>query len=111
MVSGLSEEAAAELLSEDRAASVAESFAAAGPNSEGWVDRAYAQAQALDAIGLERTLWRAVMNLDARSFLDEVVADLLDLIGSEWSAGRITPAQEHLASEVLDRVRTRVGQS
>ncbi len=104
MVAGLSEEAAAELLSEDRAASVTEVLTPAGLDSGSWVEQAYARVQALDANGLERTLWRAVMNLDARSFLDEVVADLLDLIGSEWVAGRITPAQEHLASEVLDRV-------
>jgi DNA-binding transcriptional MerR regulator len=104
MVAGLSDEAASELLSEDRAVSVTESLPTTGSESGGWVEQAYAQVQALDAIGLERTLWRAVMNLDARSFLDGVVADLLDLIGSEWVAGRITPAQEHLASEVLDRV-------
>lgn len=104
LVAGLSDDAAAELLSEDRAQSVTESLGAAGQEPEGWIEQAYRQVQAMDAIGLEQTLWRAVMNLDARSFLDEVVAELLELIGSEWVEGRITPAQEHLASDVLDRV-------
>lgn len=104
MVAGLTPDAAAELLSEDQAVSVTERLPSAGSESGGWVDQAYAQAQALDAGGLERTLWHAVTSLDARSFLDEVVTELLDLIGAGWVAGRITPAQEHLCSEVLDRV-------
>jgi DNA-binding transcriptional MerR regulator/methylmalonyl-CoA mutase cobalamin-binding subunit len=104
MVAGLSDVAAADLLSEDRAASVTESLIAAGSETGGWVDQAYAQVQALDANGLERTLWQAAMQLGARSFLDEVVGDLLDLIGASWVAGKINPAQEHLGSEVLDRV-------
>ena len=108
MVAGLSDEAAADLLSEDRAAIVNAALPVGDEGAAvgllGWVDECYAQVEALDAEGLEQTLWRSVMTLDGRAFLSEVAAKLLERIGAGWEAGEITPGQEHLGSEVLDRV-------
>jgi len=61
---------------------------------------------ALDSIGLHALLWRAILALGLPTFLDTIAAPLLIRIGDEWHAGRLTPAQEHLASAVVHRVIT-----
>ena len=61
---------------------------------------------ALDGSGLHAVLWRALLALGLPAFLDRVAAPLLVRIGDEWHAGRLTPAQEHLASAVVHRTIT-----
>ena len=107
-VAGLSHEAAEALVQEDRAAASAAGASIPGSGPAALVDEAFRRVGALDAAGLERTLWHAVMRLGARAFMDEVVAILLDRIGTGWLAGKISPAQEHLASDVIDHVLERL---
>ena len=108
VVADLSGEAAEALLAEDRLMAVAteESPESGEPNI--WVDRAYSQVRALDADGLERTLWQAAMILGAQPFLDDVVGSLLTQIGQGWVTDKITPAQEHLSTGVIVRVLQRL---
>ena len=68
------------------------------------VEPALARTVALDGTGLHALLWRAILALGLPTFLDAVAAPLLIRIGDEWHAGRLTPAQEHLASGVVQRV-------
>jgi DNA-binding transcriptional MerR regulator/methylmalonyl-CoA mutase cobalamin-binding subunit len=50
---------------------------------------------------LELLLRRAIFSLGAVTFLEEVIAPLLEEIGDAWHAGRITVAHEHAASASL----------
>jgi DNA-binding transcriptional MerR regulator/methylmalonyl-CoA mutase cobalamin-binding subunit len=109
-VAALTLEAAEALLREDRAASTSTLVASssAKESAEVMVHRAYARLQKLDASGLEHLCWHAAITLGAETFLDEVVTPLLSLVGEGWSAGQLTPAQEHVGSEVLERVLDRI---
>jgi DNA-binding transcriptional MerR regulator/methylmalonyl-CoA mutase cobalamin-binding subunit len=108
VVADLSGEAAEALLAEDRAMAVATEGSSESGEPNVWVDRAYNQVRALDADGLERTLWQAAMILGAQSFLDDVVGSLLTQIGQGWVTDKITPAQEHLSTGVIVRVLQRL---
>jgi DNA-binding transcriptional MerR regulator/methylmalonyl-CoA mutase cobalamin-binding subunit len=104
-VAALPPQDATALLSEDREAAPTER--PADPQGhDSWVDDAFRSMIAMDHETLERTLWRAFRSLGARDFLEGVAAPLLERVGSSWAAGRVTPAQEHLASGVLERVLT-----
>jgi DNA-binding transcriptional MerR regulator/methylmalonyl-CoA mutase cobalamin-binding subunit len=72
--------------------------AAAGETE--FVARALEHTQALDGTRLELELRRATTVLGAGRFLEGVVAPLFREIGDAWHAGRISIAQEHLASGV-----------
>jgi len=104
-VAALPPEDARTLLSEDREAAPPDR-PAESEGDEAWVDDAYRSMILMDHEQLERTLWRAFRSLGARDFLEGVAAPLLERVGSSWAAGRVTPAQEHLASGVLERVLT-----
>ncbi len=108
IVANLSGEAAEALLAEDRAMAVTTNGSSESREPDGWVDRAYTQVRALDAEGLEHTLWQAAMILGAQPFLDDVVAALLTQIGEGWVADEITPAQEHLSTGIIVRVLQRL---
>lgn len=104
-VASLGREEASALLAEDRSAAAAPdpaSLAAGG--LEAWTDKAYALVAAMDDEGLERVLWRALTHLGAPRFLDGVAVPLLHRVGAGWASGEVTAGQEHLASEVIDRV-------
>jgi len=60
--------------------------------------------EALDSAGLRRVLERGAMSLGVPRLLDEVVSPLLIEIGEGWRAGRMTIAQEHLATAVVHQV-------
>lgn len=102
-VAALPPDAAHELLAEDREAAPVEDSTIL-PGQEAWVEDAYRFMVDMDGEALERTLWRAFRSLGSRAFLEGVAAPLLERIGSSWAVGRITPAQEHLASGVIERV-------
>jgi methanogenic corrinoid protein MtbC1 len=108
IVANLSGEAAEALLAEDQAMAVTTNGSSESREPDGWVDRAYTQVRALDAEGLEHTLWQAAMILGAQPFLDDVVAALLTQIGEGWVADEITPAQEHLSTGIIVRVLQRL---
>ncbi len=68
------------------------------------LDPALERTLVLDGAGLHALLWRAILALGLPGFLDGVAAPLLIRIGEEWHAGRLTPAHEHMASAVVQRV-------
>jgi MerR family transcriptional regulator, light-induced transcriptional regulator len=68
------------------------------------VDRALARTRALDRAGLEWELRRAATALELATFLEGVVAPLFVRIGDEWHGGRLSVAQEHLASTAASAV-------
>jgi DNA-binding transcriptional MerR regulator/methylmalonyl-CoA mutase cobalamin-binding subunit len=68
------------------------------------VDRALDLARAVDVPGLESFLRRTAAALGVPVFLDGVAAPLLRRMGDEWEAGRLTPAQEHVATAIVQRV-------
>jgi len=64
------------------------------------VKRALDRTRALDGPGLESELRRAATLLGLSGFLEGVVSPLFREIGEEWHAGRLSVAQEHLATGV-----------
>ena len=68
------------------------------------VERALELARTVDAPGLESFLRRTAAAFGVPAFLDRLAAPLLQRMGDEWEAGRLTPGQEHLATEIVERV-------
>ncbi len=101
-VAGLQTDALAALVAEDSAARERRrSTASSAPNAADVVAAALSLAQSLDAAALDDLLRRAAARLGIGPFLEAVAAPLLRRLGDEWHSGRLTPAQEHLASSVL----------
>lgn len=68
------------------------------------VERALELTRAVNAPGLESFLRRTAAAFGLPVFLDGVVAPLLRRMGEEWAAGRLSPAQEHVATAIVQRV-------
>ena len=68
------------------------------------LDESLAFARALDAVGLDDLLRRAAARIGVAGFLETIAAPLLRLVGAEWHAGRLSPAQEHLVSSVVHAI-------
>ena len=62
----------------------------------------------LDAHALEAVLRRAVVALPVATLLDDLVAPLLERIGTQWREGTFRPVHGHLATVVVRRVLDRV---
>jgi MerR family transcriptional regulator, light-induced transcriptional regulator len=58
----------------------------------------------LDGAGLEAHLRRKLAGVGVSAFVDGMVGPLLLRVGDEWHVGRMTIAQEHLASSVVKQV-------
>ena len=108
MVAPLSDDAARELLLEDRTSAPAPATPENGARPSSVVDRAYAQMLERDAGGLERTLWLAAVSSGSKVFLDEIVRPLLVRMGEAWASSNVDPGREHLASDVIDGVLARI---
>lgn len=67
-------------------------------------DLAMLQTRRLDASGLETLLRRTVVVSGMPTFLEEVAAPFMRVVGEAWHEGRITAAHEHLATRVVQRV-------
>jgi DNA-binding transcriptional MerR regulator/methylmalonyl-CoA mutase cobalamin-binding subunit len=67
---------------------------------------ALAAVERFDAAELESTLRGAAMRLGMDDMLDGVVGPLLLTIGSRWHAGLLSPAHEHVATDVVRRTLT-----
>jgi DNA-binding transcriptional MerR regulator/methylmalonyl-CoA mutase cobalamin-binding subunit len=65
------------------------------------IDTAFSLTRSLQGIQLDDHLRRASATLGFTEFLTHVAVPLLRLVGDEWHGGRLTPAQEHLASSVV----------
>jgi len=57
----------------------------------------------MDPTELERVLTRGVLAFSVSIVLDDIVVPLLSRIGTDWEAGRIGPAHEHVATVVIRR--------
>jgi len=68
------------------------------------LDSAMTHTRALDGDALEALLRRAAALEGVPHFLERVVAPMLRQIGDEWHAGKLNPAQEHLASATVQYV-------
>jgi methanogenic corrinoid protein MtbC1 len=71
--------------------------------------RAMEAVAALDAEVLEGVLRRAAATLGGVAFMEEVAAPLLQEVGDRWAAGTLRPAHEHVATAVVRRVLTWLG--
>jgi DNA-binding transcriptional MerR regulator/methylmalonyl-CoA mutase cobalamin-binding subunit len=80
----------------------------AGDHLVAYLDECVRAIERLDAAGLEAALRRAVVALPADALLDELVAPLLDRVGTSWREGTFRPVHGHLASAVLRRVLDRI---
>jgi MerR family transcriptional regulator, light-induced transcriptional regulator len=67
------------------------------------LERALALARQLDGHALEGMIRRAIAMHGVPDVLDGLAAPLLRRVGEEWHAGRLTPAEEHLASASVHR--------
>lgn len=109
MVAGLSDDEAAALLSEDRAASLVHRAPSASDPDE-TVEQAFRAMLTFDAKALENVLWHSAMVDGARPFIVGVVVPFLARIGDGWLAGSLSPAQEHMAVEVVDQILDRLAE-
>lgn len=109
-VARLSVDELRQLAAEDERAQPVGATTAGDAHSE-IVERAMALIRSLDGAGLDRELRRAIARHGLRVFLEETVPQLMQRVGDEWHANRMSIAHEHLASAavltiVLDTVRT-----
>ena len=65
------------------------------------IDTALALTQSLEGSQVDDHLRRAAATLGFPEFLSRVAVPLLRRVGDEWHSGRLTAAQEHLASSVV----------
>lgn len=107
MVAALSPADAEALLTEDLSTRILSDSSGLSVPPSG-LDEAYRYVRALDGEGLEKSLWRALVVHGARPFLSQVAGRLMQRIGEGWEGGEITPAHEHLASEVIERILARL---
>lgn len=63
-----------------------------------------AATRAFDADAVESQLRRALARRGLVDFLEDIATPLLHAVGTEWHAGRILPASEHLLSHTLQDV-------
>jgi DNA-binding transcriptional MerR regulator len=106
-VARLTTDELARLVSEDEAARRQVDRRAEGAavtSASEHVERALELARAVNAPGLDSFLRRAVAGFGLPAFLDGLAAPLLRRMGEEWAAGRLTPAQERVATATIQRV-------
>jgi len=99
-VAELSTAALRRLVAEDGASSVA---LGEGQRSRAARATCLAAIEALDDRALTAALERALVELSAIEFVERLVTPLMEQVGALWAHGELSPAQEHLASDVLAR--------
>jgi MerR family transcriptional regulator, light-induced transcriptional regulator len=110
----LSDQELASLVRSDEAARwAARAASTAGVPGDGGVESAVVEealerTRALDGPGLEAALRRAGTLLGLSAFLERVVSPLFRRIGEEWHEGRLSVAQEHLATGVAGSLVARL---
>ena len=94
----------AELVAGDRAAK--DRRAAESPTqSDGdtaFIEFAFEHIRNLDARGLDQLLRRSATMVGTPAFLDQSVVPLLREIGDRWHDGRLSIAEEHMASAIIE---------
>jgi MerR family transcriptional regulator, light-induced transcriptional regulator len=81
---------------------------AAAPATAEYLADAGRAIERLDAHALEGVLRRAVVALPVATLLDDLVAPLLERVGTQWREGTVRPVHGHLTTVVLRRVLDRV---
>jgi DNA-binding transcriptional MerR regulator/methylmalonyl-CoA mutase cobalamin-binding subunit len=89
------------LVAEDQAQQVPVAATANGSGQRELVAAALAHARVLDGSSLNRELQRSLAMHGIPTLLEDFVPALMHRIGDEWHAGRLTIAQEHLASATV----------
>ncbi|HEV2290811.1 MAG TPA: MerR family transcriptional regulator [Gemmatimonadales bacterium] len=102
-VAAMSTEELTKLVADD-AARAAERPVRGAPH----VDAALAAVGELAPERLHAILRRALLSVGAPEFLSQVLAPLLEAVGSAWEAGTITVAEEHAASQVVQQLLVRL---
>jgi MerR family transcriptional regulator, light-induced transcriptional regulator len=106
-VASLSTEELERLANEDRSARAEriDARGAAGPDASRATAEVLAHAinatARLESAELQHMLRRAVVRLGVNAFIEDVVSPFLRQVGDDWHAGRLTIAQEHLASTTI----------
>ena len=100
-VAGLATDALQRLVSEDEA-----QRPELVPDSDGQalterVEVAMQHTRAFDGSALDRELRRTIARYGIPLFLEDVVPALMQRVGDEWQAGRMSVAHEHLASAAV----------
>jgi DNA-binding transcriptional MerR regulator/methylmalonyl-CoA mutase cobalamin-binding subunit len=104
-VAGLSTNDLAQLVDEDRAADARRVSPRAAPAADSdatLVSAALERVRDLDAGGLDALLRRGAAVVGAPAVLEHTVVPLLRRIGDWWHDGRLSIAQEHMASAVIE---------
>ena len=92
------------LVAEDAAAREQRSGQRRVPGIEAAIEDALELTRKLASPDLEMLLRRALARYGLIAFLQALAAPFLRRIGDEWHAGRLSPAQEHFASSVVQDV-------
>ncbi|MDQ6829434.1 MAG: cobalamin-dependent protein [Gemmatimonadota bacterium] len=100
-IAGLSTASLAQMAEEDSAAREVRESRATSSDASDVVTAGLALTRSLEAAQLEDALRRAAATMGVSAFLETVAAPLMRRVGDEWHAGRLTPAQEHLASSAV----------
>ena len=66
-----------------------------------YIERALSAVRQMDAKGLEAELFRAEIDLGRNKLLAQMIAPLMQQIGSLWSNGDLRIADEHMATTVV----------
>lgn len=108
-VAALSTSDLEDLVREDEVARGASTPTVRAPDAaEDAVEGAMARVRALDAPGLEALLLRLAAVQGVPILLKATVVPLFRAIGEEWHDGRLSPAQEHLASASVRDILARL---
>ena len=115
LVAGLPNDELARLVAEDEAETPAPPHEPDGRSHAERVEAALEHTRALDGSALDRELCQTIARYGIPVFLDDIVPTFMHRVGEEWQAGRLTVAQEHLASAavlaiILRRVLAREAQ-
>lgn len=100
-IAGMTTEALTALAEEDAAARPVQQETVDASRANETLTVALAHARALEAGLLSDELRRAAASLGISMFVEAIVGPMMRRIGDEWHAGRLTVAQEHLATSVL----------
>ncbi len=73
-------------------------------NPTAQLEQLIAFTEAMDSAGLEGVLRRSVARYGIIGFIDEIAAPFLRDVGDAWHRGKLSIAQEHLASAIVQRV-------
>lgn len=102
-VAGLPTPALAQLVEEDAAARPPEAADGTLPTGE-IVSAALEYTRTLNAPALGMLMRRTATMLGVSAFIEQVAINVLHCVGDEWHAGQLTPAQEHLASSLVQHL-------